>query len=127
LFVVVCCLLFIGCYFGYSPKRLLRAATDFKRHTERIGLNSGIEPRANNNLRVRRFRAELLVSVSKSASDSVDADQIAGVKKVHTQEIASALRLQTPVAIIVAGKKVRRSIGILTGAVRGETSQVAIT
>jgi hypothetical protein len=111
-------MLFVGCClldcFGYSPKHLLRAATDFKRHTERIRLNSCISPRANNHLRVRRLRADLLVSVSKSAADSVNTNQIAGVKKVHTQEIAIALRLQTPVTIIVAGKKVRRSIGILT-------------
>ena len=84
----------------YFPKCLLRTATDFKGHTERIRFNSGISPGANNDLRVGRLRAELLVSVSKSATNSVDANQIAGVKKVNTQEIASALGFQTPTTII---------------------------
>jgi hypothetical protein len=95
--------------FVYSPKcllNLLRATTDFERHTERIRLNSSIRPRANNNLRVRRLRAELLVSISKSATDSIDTNQISRVKKVYTQEIAITLRLQTPTTVIVAWEKI---------------------
>ena len=106
--------------------RLLRTASDFKGLTEAIGLNSSVIPWTYKQLRVGRFRTNLLVGVSETAADTIDTNQVSRVQKVNTHKVSATHRLQSPAAIIVIGKKVRGVICVLARATRRHTGHITV-